>query len=332
MAAAAAVTAAIGRMVRAHPAGVPGGNARGVRAALVAAQATANVVKDPAWMIRVRDWLFNRLSRALGGDQFIWPPSKKSLPLLAGTWLGLAVIIWFLVREKKNGAIDQIQTIRKDYALGSLENLLGNERVRLREFAEKQAALTELGLEPARAKFMTRKEIRELAKELKAKARSERYRKIDEAREAAGEPKLEHDEEDSDDEEGKKTADQLATEEVDDKVEPPSSKLFELVYDEIEGKPITSIGVAPDDERLAEGMLLLKKRVLEEMHETLEKTKLARKYSAGIPIDMVANVPRDLQHFADGDKLLRVARFAKQTICKKLKPGKHPTFDKKTVR
>ena len=36
---------------------------------------------------------------------------------------------------------------------------------------------------------------------------------------------------------------------------------------------------------------------------------------------MVANVPRDLHVYADGDKLLKTARFAKQTICKKLKVG-----------
>eukprot|EP01048_Picozoa_sp_COSAG05_P009609 COSAG05_NODE_799_length_7238_cov_4.050707_10_plen_94_part_00 len=71
-------------------------------------------------------------------------------------------------------------------------------------------------------------------------------------------------------------------------------KLFELLFDEIEHMPITSIGVSREDWRYNRGMALLQARCREEIKEAIENTKLARKYSASVELDASVNVPKDL--------------------------------------
>ena len=92
-----------------------------------------------------------------------------------------------------------------------------------------------------------------------------------------------------------------------------------LLFDEIEHMPITSIGVAKDDWRLNRGMTLLRKRVSEEILEAIENTKMARRYSAGVTLDASVNVPKDLPHWVDGTKMVKLAKFARDKVVKGMK-------------
>ena len=138
-----------------------------VRAVGVAAAASPRIGS-------LRLWLYYRITKLLGGEQYLWPPSRQSFPALGGFWGLIALAIWYCVQEKKSKAIAQVETVRREYALGSLDNLLANETARVKEFAEKEHALLDLDLPVSRAKIMSRKEIREIAEERKAAKKLEK--------------------------------------------------------------------------------------------------------------------------------------------------------------
>jgi hypothetical protein len=110
---------------------------------------------------------------------------------------------------------------RKDYALGSLDNLIKNEDMRLKEDAEKKAK---------EAKEKAAKE----AKDARAKV-AEAVAEGEPESEPEGEGKPEPEPEPEDEglskiEKDRKKADEAA----DERIAPPAEKLFELLYDEIE--------------------------------------------------------------------------------------------------
>jgi ABC-type multidrug transport system fused ATPase/permease subunit len=118
---------------------------------------------------------------------------------------------------------------------------------------------------------------------------------------------------------------------ADPKIKPPADKLFELLFDEIEHAPITTIGVSKKDERFNRGMKLLRVRVKEEIEEAIENTRTARKYTAGVELDDAVNVPKNIGQWVDGTKMVKVAKFARDQVCKGMR-GKHPEFDAEAVR
>ena len=53
------------------------------------------------------------------------------------------------------------------------------------------------------------------------------------------------------------------------------------------------------------------------MAEAIEKTKLARDFSAGVPLSGAVNTEhKDLHHYTDGDRLLKRAMFARSRVRK----------------
>ena len=68
-----------------------------VRAVGVAAAASPRIGS-------LRLWLYYRITKLLGGEQYLWPPSRQSFPALGGFWGLIALAIWYCVQEKKSKA------------------------------------------------------------------------------------------------------------------------------------------------------------------------------------------------------------------------------------
>ena len=278
-----------------------------------------------------------RFFKLIGGKQNIWPPTRRSAPLLTFFWATIVACIYAMVRETRSKAVEQVEELRREYAMSSLQNIVTNEHARVVEHKDKEQALRELGMDPALAVNMTRKQIKEHKQERTEKRRRERADKqlkgiplshqelADEANEEA-ERKAEK----------AKTADQRAADDLDDKIEPPAEKLFELVFDEIEHSPITSIGVPGDDPYFLEGMRLLRIRTNDEMREAIDKTREARRYTAGLEGKSASQAAqeggaKDLYRYTDGSRMVKRARFAKEQVRKGLK-GQHPEFNRQAIR
>lgn len=99
------------------------------------------------------------------------------------------------------------------------------------------------------------------------------------------------------------------------KIPPPAEKLFELLYDEIEHKDITAIGVPKDDPLFTRGMELLRIHTAREIREAIDKTKQARDLKIDVSmLSGAANIPKDLHQFQDGDKMQKRCVFAKTQV------------------
>ena len=108
----------------------------------------------------------------------------------------------------------------------------------------------------------------------------------------------------------------------DKKIPPPAEKLFELLYDEIEHRDITHIGVDKNDERFTRGMELLRIHTSREIREAIDKTRQARDLKADFSmLSGAANLPKDLHHFRDGEKMQKRARFAKTQVRRYMRAG-----------
>ncbi len=108
----------------------------------------------------------------------------------------------------------------------------------------------------------------------------------------------------------------------DTKIPPPAEKLFELLYDEIEHRDITHIGVDKNDERFTRGMELLRIHTAREIREAIDKTKQARDLKADFSmLNGAANLPKDLHHFRDGEKMQKRTRFAKTQVRRYMRAG-----------
>eukprot|EP01052_Picozoa_sp_SAG31_P040537 SAG31_NODE_5893_length_2270_cov_1.878858_3_plen_223_part_00 len=181
---------------------------------------------------------------------------------------------------------------RKVYALESLDNLIKNEDLRVKEEKEKKEKEAEKKKEKEEKE---EKEGQDATAEPEAEAEAE----------PEPEPEAEKKEGDDDDKLSKVQKDlKKADESADERIAPPAEKLFELLYDEIEHAPITAIGVDPNNKCFTRGLDLLRTRTNDEMTEAIEKTKLARQFSAGVPLSGAVNTEhKDLHHYADGDKV-----------------------------
>jgi hypothetical protein len=127
----------------------------------VAAPAAA-VAVVPAAPVSVKQRLTNMLLRwvqPLLTNPRIWPPSRKALPFQASLFTVGVVILWLLVRQKDVESVKTVevrgpaqcfaaivvlkggapQVRRREYALSSLDNLIANEEMRIKEKAEKEA-------------------------------------------------------------------------------------------------------------------------------------------------------------------------------------------------
>lgn len=121
----------------------------------------------------------------------------------------------------------------------------------------------------------------------------------------------------------------------DTKIPPPAEKLFELLYDEIEHRDITHIGVDKNDERFTRGMELLRIHTSREIREAIDKTRQARELKADFSmLSGAANLPKDLHHFRDGEKMQKRARFAKTQIRRYMRAGVSASgeFNKKRIQ
>eukprot|EP01051_Picozoa_sp_SAG22_P012259 SAG22_NODE_1257_length_4983_cov_2.902968_4_plen_105_part_00 len=78
-------------------------------------------------------------------------------------------------------------------------------------------------------------------------------------------------------------------------------------------------------------MALLRARVGEEIEEAIKNTEMARRYSAGVALDASVNVPKDLPHWVDGTKMVKLAKFARDRVIKGMK-GQHAEFNKENVK
>ena len=278
-----------------------------------------------------------RFYKLIGGKQNIWPPTRKSAPLLSLFWGTIVALIYLQVRETRNKAVVQVEELRREYAMSSLQNIVTNEYARVEDHKQKEQSLRELGMDAALAESMTRKQIKEVKTE-----RTEARKRARAEKRAAG-LQLTHQElaDEANEEADRKaelakTADQRAADDLDDKIEPPAEKLFELVFDEIEHSPITSIGVPEDDPYFNEGMRLLRIRVNEEMREAIDKTREARRYTAGMSGKSASQASqdggaKDLYRYLDGSRMVKRARFAKDQVRKGLK-GKHREFNRQAIR
>jgi hypothetical protein len=238
------------------------------------------------------------LYRLIGGKQRLWPPSRESAPLLVFSWCLLCTPLWFLLREHRNKDVEVVEGRRREYALSSLENLIANERVRL-EGVEKEA---------------------EEKAEKEKKRKEEAGEAEPEAAAAAAEEEEEEEEDGGDDD--------------DTKIPPPAEKLFELLYDEIEHRDITYIGVDKDDKRFVRGMELLRIHTSREIREAIDKTRQARELKADFSmLSGAANLPKDLHQFKDGEKMQKRTRFAKTQVRKYMRAGvsASPEFSKARI-
>jgi ABC-type multidrug transport system fused ATPase/permease subunit len=385
-----------------------------------ATAASAVVGGGRGGVLALRDALFGRLARLLGGEKYIWPPSAKSFPLLGSFWAMLACCIWYCVRERKNKAVAEIAEIRREYALGSLENLLANERVREQELQWKVEKLLELGIDPKRAAVMTRKEVcacslasmrrhgillhaRSIQEgEVKGGETGEQglpfscvlsagrcgrsRRSVRRLRRRRGRRRARQRERQRRRQRrtSRRSRSRRSRSSRRRRTNRPRRRMRQLpkrrmtrlsrrrrsfltcfstrssthrsqrlewcarpLSDPVTIQPCPRAAVVPsdfadvlpaqptpqevDDPRFAQGMALLRRRVKEEMREAIDKTRMAREeYSAMLPLQEAVNVPRDLHHFADGEKLMKRARFARYRVRKCLK-GKHREFDRKSI-
>ena len=106
------------------------------------------------------------------------------------------------------------------------------------------------------------------AKEAKEKAEAEAEKAKEGAKEQTAEEK------EKEEKEKREKAEEASSE--DEKIPPPAEKLFELLYDEIEHRDITAIGVAKDNPLFVRGMELLRIHTAREIREAIDKTKQAR--------------------------------------------------------
>ena len=162
-----------------------------------------------------------------GGRTAIWPPSRKSAPWLAGLWIAISLLLYRLCLERKSNAIVEVQEIRRKYALSSLENLIANEDARLKKEAEKNAAKEEA----------EKKKKKEKAVDKDAAEENEKRAKETPGKQPHGGAKNEDMDDGTEDDEEEPPKD-----DEDEKVPPDPVKLFDLLFDEIEHSPITSIG------------------------------------------------------------------------------------------
>jgi hypothetical protein len=138
--------------------------------------------------------------------------------------------------------VELVEERRREYALSSLENLVANERVRLEEEEE------------------------EAKREVENKKESEGGN--DEGKQAGDGGKAEKQSPEAvPGAEAKKQSEGQDEDEGDKKIPPPAEKLFELLYDEIEHRDITYIGVAPDNPLFVRGMELLRIHTAREIRE-----------------------------------------------------------------
>lgn len=101
----------------------------------------------------------------IGGRQNVWPPTRKSAPLLSFFWASILGLIYLQVRETRNKAVMEVEELRRDYAMSSLQNIVTNEHARVEEHKQKEQSLRELGMDPGLAMNMTRKQIKEVKTE-----------------------------------------------------------------------------------------------------------------------------------------------------------------------
>eukprot|EP01043_Picozoa_sp_COSAG02_P001680 COSAG02_NODE_36_length_48934_cov_144.851029_5_plen_99_part_00 len=59
----------------------------------------------------------------------------------------------------------EVEELRRDYAMSSLQNIVTNEHARVEEHKQKEQSLRELGMDPGLAMNMTRKQIKEVKTE-----------------------------------------------------------------------------------------------------------------------------------------------------------------------
>ncbi len=310
--------------------------ARGGMPAMVRAAAEAVAEDKPGFLARLQGGLLERLFKLVGGRQKLWPPSRESMPLQLVGFVSLIVILALGVRQKVQPKVLVVEERRREYALSSLHNILKNERERVEEQRVKDERAA-------------RRKARRDAKEARVAAQMAQIK-------ASGVPvptsilndMLARAEEDSEEEnteqEEEKNEEDMTEEEIaardlkaadsgkkDEKIPPPSLKLFELLFDEIEHGPITSIGVSKDDESYNQGMVMLARRVQEELREHIDKTRLARKLHQGVPLGPDVNVPKDTPQYTDGDKMVKFAKFARDRVRRGMK-YKHPAFHRATIR
>ena len=309
----------------------PGG---GLPAMVQAAAEAVAEAETPGLLARVQTMIAERFFKLVGGKQKVWPPSREAMPLQVVGFVSLIVVLAFGVRQKVQPKVLVVEERRRDYALSSLTNILKNEKERVQE-------------KKAKDEKEARRKARRDTKEARVQAELARLKgsgvpvptsmlndMLAQAEEDSDEEK-EEEEKDEDDmtEEEKAIRDLKAADsgKKEEKIAPPSSKLFELLFDEIEHSPITSIGVSKDDVRYNEGMYLLAQRVQDELREAIDKTKLARKLSSGVPLGPAVNVEKDVPQYTDGDKMVKFAKFARDRVRRGMK-YQHPAFRRDTVR
>ena len=314
---------------------------RGASLLSMAKAAAEEVVEKPGFVDRLTTAFLERFYRLIGGRQKVWPPSRESAPLQVVGWLSLIVILVLGVRQKVQPKILVVEQRRREYALGSLANLLKNENERVQDkvVSDAKEAKKKARRDAKEARIQS-----ELAQIQAMQARGVSFpssmmpdllAKAEESSDEEGEENDELEEKDEDDmtEEEKAARDLKAADsgKKEEKIPPPSLKLFELLFDEIEHSPITSIGVSKDDLRYNEAMFLLAQRLQDELREHIDKTRLARQLHAGVALDPSVNVPKDTPQFMDGDKMVKFARFARDRVRRGMK-YQHPAFQRDTIR
>ena len=165
---------------------------------------------------------------------------RESAPQLMIGWAMLAYVLWIFIREKRNAAVEKVAAKRKVYALESLDNLIKNEDLRVKEEEAKKEK------EEKEKKEKEAKEAKEKADKATEEAAGEPVGEPEPESEPGPEPDPEPEPEPEPEAEGKKDdkeEDNLskvekdlkkADEAADERIAPPAEKLFELLYDEIE--------------------------------------------------------------------------------------------------
>jgi ABC-type multidrug transport system fused ATPase/permease subunit len=119
------------------------------------------------------------------------------------------------------------------------------------------------------------------------------------------------------DDEEKEDTDQPIDKKKVEKRRPPSSKdLFEMLYDDIEGRHCTAFGIDAADERYTSVMSLFKERISEDLQHAVRYTRLARKTLSDATVDLDADDMKFCAQFVDGTKLTELIDLCESKVHK----------------